>query len=482
MHREQPDGQVLLADQRAASEVLHQVLADTAAAFPAALGGVGFPGNPAVFRRTYPDVMPRFEAARLVSGDRLAIARHAVSGLAERLVWHDAAGDRPLQEALKASAAPLVLQRIDFPAAPGWQPSVVYQGKRWEAAALSGLGEELLRRGVVTEQACRALAWVSEELLDAGTLRLSGRKIAVLGGGAEMAPTRLWLEAGADVLWLDVMPPESSWPDVAGMSGRLYWPAGNADLLTRPQEILATMIDFAGGEPLDLGLYAYAPGRARELRLTGVMNELVNAMPPELVGSVTVLVSPTTPTALGATDLAAMRARREARPGWEAVLDWFGLLGKGGGCTALGEVAASRTVVGIQGASYQAAQYLGKVLVAECWAAEGPPGSARGTPLRVSANTAAITRTRSLDHPVFAAAFGGAAALGVETLTPRQSRRINGLLAVHDWLHPNSPVPGAIRVHGGIHTLPYPLESALRVAAAIGFARSPRLLRGLIGK
>jgi len=100
--------------------------------------------------------------------------------------------------------------------------------------------------------------------------------------------------------------------------------------------------------------------------------------------------------------------------------------------------------------------------------------------LRVSANTAAITRTRSMAHPVFAAAFGGAAAFGVETMTPRQSRRINGLLAVHDWLNPVLPRPGQVRVHGGIHTLPYPLEPALKVAAAIGFARSPRLLRGLM--
>jgi len=118
----------------------------------------------------------------------------------------------------------------------------------------------------------------------------------------------------------------------------------------------------------------------------------------------------------------------------------------------------------------------------ECWATHGQVSSDNPRPLRISANTAAITRTRSLSHPVFTAAFGGAAALGVETLVPRQSRRLNGLLAVHDWLHPTLPTPGYVRVHGGIHTLPYPLGSALKVAAAIGFARSPRLLRGLISK
>ena len=111
----------------------------------------------------------------------------------------------------------------------------------------------------------------------------------------------------------------------------------------------------------------------------------------------------------------------------------------------MGSVAASRSIASIQGASYQAAQYLGKVLAAESWA------NAEST-IRVSANTAAITRTRSMEHPVFAAAFAGAGAFAVETLTPRQSRRINGLLSLHDWVHPVMPTPGQVRVHGAIDT------------------------------
>ena len=266
------------------------------------------------------------------------------------------------------------------------------------------------------------------------------------------------------------------------MSGRLHWPEADVDLLAKPQEVLATLIAFADGAPLDLGLYAYAPGQARELRLTASMNAVVNALPPELIASVTMLVSPTAPTALSPQDLAIMRARVEARPMWEAACARIGLLGKGDGGVAVGDAVATRSVVGIQGASYQASQYLGKILMAECWSKHGQLADTNAMPLRVSANTAAITRTRSLSLPVFTAAFGGAAAFGVETLAPRQSRRINGLLALHDWLQPALPTPGAVRVHGGIHTLPYPLEPALRVAAVIGFARSPRLLRGLITK
>lgn len=475
-------GQVLLAQGESALAVLHGVLADAAGAFAPAFAAVSMPAHAEAFRRVYPDLLPQFEAARLASPQRHQIANRALTALRPAIVWRDHAGTRPLDEALREAAEPLPLNTHAFEGTPGWQADVVYRGERWESSHLADLGSLLVDRHVITAAGADALAWVQNELLEGGLLRLTGRKVAVLGGGAEMAPTRLWLEAGAEVLWLDTAPPPRSWWDAARMSGRLFWPESGADLLTQPREVLATLIDFADGSPLDLGLYAYAPGQARELRLIVAMNAMVDALAPELVGSVTLLVSPTTPAALSARDLAATTARLETRPLWEAVCSRLGLLGRGGGSVAAGDAAATRTVVSIQGASYQAAQYLGKVLAAECWS-EGGRGSVAGTKsLRVSANTAAITRTRSIAHPVFTAAFGGAAAMGVETLSPRQSRRLNGLLAVRDWLHPQRPMPGSVRVHGGLHTLPYPLEAALRVAAAIGFARSPRLLRGLVGK
>ena len=253
-------------------------------------------------------------------------------------------------------------------------------------------------------------------------------------------------------------------------TGRLTFPVGPADLLKQPREILATLIAFADGEPLDICLYAYAGGNARELRLTCAMNAIVDAMPRSLIASVSLLISPTTPTPLTPGDVEAVSTQLSNRPAWERCLDTCGLFGAGRGYTQNTNYPTSRTVVSIQGMSYQAAQYLGKIIKATCWA---------NSAMRVSANTAAITRTRSLDHPVFAAAFGGAAALRVETFTPRMSKQISGLLTVHDWLHPNLPTPGHVRVHGGIHTMAYPLNTALRVAAAIGFVRSPGLLRGL---
>ena len=184
----------------------------------------------------------------------------------------------------------------------------------------------------------------------------------------------------------------------------------------------------------------------------------------------TLLLSPTTATPLDGADLEQLRIRRQQRPAWEAVTETLRLVGTGRGTEISGDLGATRTIVSIQGASYQAAQYIGKLMTAESWAKQG---------LRVSANTAAITKTRSMDHPIFDGAFDGASAFQVETFSPEQSQCLSGLMAVHDWLSPELPVPGRVRVHGGIHTLPYPLNVALRMAAAIGFARSPRLLLGL---
>ena len=484
MNARSDDG-VVLPEGRAASALLLDCLGEAATAFPGTFAAIDVPTSGSVFRKAYPEVLPAFEAARLASPDRVEIARTLAEAVAQQIRWRDVDGDRALSDwlAAQADAAPLPLETHRFSGTTGWQATPVYRGERYGPDALAAVGGLMAERSVVTPEAGAALARLAAEAFSDGALDLGGRRIAMLGAGAEMAPTRHWLEAGAEVLWLDVAPPPADWFDSDRFSGTLHWSAESADLLRAPERILATLRAFAVGGPIDLGLYAYAPGQARELRLTAAMNAIVDALGADALASVTILVSPTTPTARSAEEDAWVDRRRAARPLWEAGLSGIGLLGRGEGCARSTDRAgpgATRTVVSIQGASYQAAQYLGKVLVAESWASVGAHGIEMPAPLRVSANTAAITRTRSLDHPVFAAAFGGAGAFGVETFTPRQSRAINGLLAVADWLAPELPVPGSVRVHGGIHTLPFPLEPALRMAATFGFARDPRLLRGLL--
>ena len=306
---------MLLADQRPASAVLHSVLAHAVRTFPDAMAEVELPAGAEAFRREYPECLPGFEAARAGSRRRTEIARAAVAELQRHLIWQGPEGMRPLGEALTLPAEPLSLDVHEFTGEPGWEPGLTYRGERWPGSRLPALADDLVSRGMATGDAGSGLTWVASECLEGGRLYLPRRKIAVLGAGAEMAPTRFWLEAGAEVLWLDVVPPPAAWRDVPGMAGRLHWPAAGVDLLARPQEVLATLMAFADGEPVDLGLFAYAPGQARELLLTGVMNEIVNALPRPLLRTVTLLVSPTTPTALTAEDQPAIEARRENRPG-----------------------------------------------------------------------------------------------------------------------------------------------------------------------
>ena len=471
---------IQLRDQKTASTILYEVLGSSVDRFSEVFAGLDWPHDAKLFRDQYVSLLPEFEATRLVSDQSQEIARFLAAEIQDQLVWQDDAGQRVLseylQEQLTDHAAALPLTEVVGQKTQHWQPEFDYDDKRW--VKFDELGRRLAAKNVISAEAAEALDWLAHNALSDGELSLKGRKIVVLGAAAEMAPTKYFLQTGAQVLWIDRTSPPDELLKGTDFSGRLHYVESQTDLLSQLPEILATTIAFAAGQPVDLCLYAYAPGQARELRLTGAMNALVNAMPAKLIDTVTMLVSPTTPSQLSPRDLAATQTRYRERPGWEATLEQLGLLGRGGGYVARDSLGVTRTLVSIQGVSYQAAQYLCKVITAECWATHGPPTASTASPIRTSANTAAITQTRSLDHPVFDAAFGGAAALQVETFSPMQSQCLNGLLAIYDWLGPKQPVPGRIRVHGGIHTLPYPLEYALRPAAAIGFVRRPRLLAG----
>ena len=474
----QPSGSVQIVNPQA-SHCLYHILQNTAQKFPSDFVDSQLPETAQAFRQNYIHSLPRFEAARLASPASSLIARDLALGFENQLVYRTASGDEAIHSYLSSPSNPLALTTIKGESTSLWQPTFEDKGAVYKD--LAKLGAVLANRNVITPSAADALSWLQQHFAGKG-VSLAGRKIAVVGAAAEMAPTKQLLKTGAHVLWLDRVAPPAVLCAPANINGSLSYHPPGVDLLTQPKETLATLLAFANGEPLDLCLYAYAPGQGREIRLTGIMDALVNSLPPQLIGSVSLLVSPTTPTRLTEVDIEAMDKRLDTRPAWESALATMGIFGKKGGKTTVNSASVTNTIVSIQGASYQAAQYLAKTIMADCWANHGNPydEQTHSTPMRVSANTAAITQTQSLDHPVFDAAFGGAAALQVETFTPNQSQLINGLLAIHDWLRPELPVPGQIRVHGGIHTLPYPLELALRPAAAIGFARRPKLLAGLL--
>jgi hypothetical protein len=285
------------------------------------------------------------------------------------------------------------------------------------------------------------------------------------------------------VLWIDLAEPRPE-----ARAGTLSFVPGGADLLAQPAEVARTAERFAQGQPIHLALYAYAGGGSREWLLAAAMNGIVRRLGRGVVRSVSLLVSPTSPAVVQPED----RARAERYPArlWQRALERLGAFGPARYSARGPEVA--RAVVPIQGASYQAAQYLGKILAAESFAVYGPSlEPAQGAPLTTSANVAGVSRTRSLSHPVFEAAFLAASRFGVTTFDPATTRALSGLLTLHDVLNPEAP--GAARrhhpdpaaraaalfsqqVHGGIYGIPWSLDPCITAAALIGLARRPSLL------
>lgn len=479
-------GTVDLSGSDTATAHLHRVLVATAAAFPSVFGEVDVGSSSESFKRAYPDVLPRFEAARADAEERSDIAATMVDAGRAAVVWSAGTGERPLAEHVGAPAEPLELESVQLSGSGRLHPRVPIDGVNLEGGDLLVGIEGIVARGSASESVVDGIEWIVGRSEPDG-IDLRDQRIVILGAAAELAPTRLWLEGGADVLWIDLSVPP---PELLGserLSGSLHWVPGGADLLTDPQRIRATIEAFAGDDAVDVGLYGYAPGRAREWRVTTSMNAIVDALPPGIVRSVAMLVSPTTCGVLTPSDRDAEARRRRERPRWQAVLDRVGLLGKGPGHARHGDTCTNRGIVPIQGGSYQTAQYLGKLMAAETWATGDPA-------LRVSANTAGISLTESLHHPVFDTAFSGAAALGVETFDPRTTAQLNGLLTLRDRLDPaasSSLQAGeaqrawvndlfSTRVHGGIYELPYPIEPALRVATALGVAKDPRRVSYLL--
>lgn len=462
-------------DAGSATAHLHAAVQAAASGFPDELAAAALPEDPAEFRTSYPEALPRFEAARAGSSRRVEIARVVVTAANERLVMLP--DGLPIGGFVARTADPLETEVRAFGGSTRLHPRVALDGADRAGAELVDAVAAMVARGSASASVAEAIGWIVD-VAGADGIDLSGRKIVMLGAGAELAPTRLWLEGGADVLWIDVVDPPTDLLERDDLAGSLRWVPGGADLLTEPDRVRATVEEFADGEPVDLGLYAYAGGRAREWRLTAAMNSIVDALPAGLVHGVAMLLSPTTCGVLDEAELAAESARRDDAARWLRALARMRALGSGVGHTTVGDVAANRGVVSIQGGSYQAAQYVGKMLAAEVWAAADPP-------ISVSANTAGVSLTGSLQHPVFEIAFAGAKALGVETYPPATTAALNGLLTLHDRLAPTArdrPLHElfATRVHGGIYVTPYPIDPALRVATAIGLLKDPRRVAALV--
>ena len=486
---------MVLPSGHTGSSLFHELLTRTVSQFPDALRGAELPPRPGHFKRDYGELLPKFEAARVMSPQRVEIARFLVRESQSALEFVDDAGRRTLAEHLLESAPTPAMDTAELQGTPGLRAEVPFEGKLYRGREIEGLVDRLAEAQHLTLGARAALRWTVDHIENqGGALDLRGQSFAVLGAGAELAATRMLLAAGARVLWIDLTDPGPVLASAEGLAGSLVRPADAANLLEQPREVSAAIRGFAEVHgPVNLGMFAYASGSSREWRLGAAMNAIATHLPPELVRSVSLLVSPTTTATLQPECVVAAKQGLERPARWKSALRGAGLLGAPGH-HAVNGVAIARATVSIQGLSYQAAQYISKLLAAETLAVYGSALEAtQPRPLTVSANVAGITRTRSLAHPLFQAAFIGAPAFGVRIFDPPTTRALSGLLILHDLLNPASPGAAAQQfegarekaarlfsqqVHGGIYSLPYVLEHAIRIAALIGMGKRPSVLLG----
>lgn len=482
-----PRGIDLPAANRSATAALGTILRSAAAASPALAQAVG-----RVDRKNLGESLVRFEALRasLPAPQRVDIAERLVRAAADHLVYATEDGrEVPLPEAMQSAASPLPLTSRAFGSGRGLLPAVRQSGAIHSGADLERFADSLAARRELSGPAADALRWVSRQ----ASIDLAGEKFVVMGAAAEIAPTELLLAAGATVLFIDVYDGAKWAADRGVRDGALVFATSGADLLVQPREIAASIAAFADGAPVHVGAYAYRGGHNREWRLAAAMNAIIRALDPAILKSVAMAVSPTAPAQASPED-AAEAKRRLASP---SVADrlWRSI---GVQRPALYEHAGAawpRTVVAMQGASYLAAQYLEKRLAAEVYGTRGVRAGER-RPVRVSANVAGITRTGSMDIPLFQAGFVGAEALGVRSYSPEATRTISGLVYLENLLNPASiaALPGAevdenerarrihaTQIHGGLFAYPYATDGTMIRAGLVGLAKRPALIPGVVG-
>ena len=435
-------------------------MSEVAREFPGDLDAALFPTDASVFKRSYGDAMARFEAARVASPQRIAIAR----ALTERTARAVAS------QAPAPSSTPVAdLEIMHGSGQPGLRASVPFEGRVYRGTEVLALVDRLHADHHLTTAARDGLRWITTTIESRGSLDLRGHKFAILGAAAELSPAPLLLQAGASVLWVDLQRPS------APPAGTLTYAPGACDLLGDPRAVTQSIRDFARGDRVHVGMFAYAPGKGRELRLAEAMNAIAQDLGKDVVRSLSSFVSPTSPGELQPEDAAVVESRRSAPKAWQRALSFVGVL-KGPGHYGKGTHSAARAVISLQGANYQAAQYVSKMLRAEVFAHDG---------FRVSANVAGISRTKSLQHPLFQAAFEGAPAFGVRIFDADTTRSLATLLMLHDLLRPvvtsgtdlaRAHDVHSAQIHGGVYTLPWQFEAAVRAAAVLGAARRPRVM------
>ena len=253
------------------------------------------------WRAAYLDVL-----RDLTEHDAPGVAAAGLASVHARLVHARDGEERPLAEALAATPArTLPTTEIHGEGERVRELTVPYEGEVLRGDALRRRLATWVEDGVVEPGFA---AGVEDVLEHPEWLALEGRRIVLLGAGAEMGPLEQLAAWGADVLAVD-LPSQAQRVQALGRAGAgtVRTPGDGADLLTALPELRAWIGQHDDGRDLVVASHVYADG-GMHVRLAAAADALVADLPGAAYAA---LATPTD------CYLAPDDAVREARRRWE---------------------------------------------------------------------------------------------------------------------------------------------------------------------
>lgn len=447
-------------------------------------------------------------AAAQTTENALSISRHGLASAEQRFSFRRGGVEVPLHDALhRFPDRGLASVTVRGRAAPEGFLSVPYRGGRLFGDDLRRQIDTWVTRGIAEPSFAEALTLVLD---NPDWMDLRDIDIALLGAGAEMAPTRSLLRWGARVHAVD-LPNPTIWERLTAITrntaGTLRIPialdpdghppfvvegdvhpeddaticgAAGVDLITQTPEICTWLAEI--DQPLILGTYAYADG-AQHVLLSMASDAIATALLSNrnditlayLATPTDVFVVPIECVeesrtrwehrGLGGLLQTPLRIARQFEPNYPTLYT-----------TASGRtVGLNDSIIPQQGPNYILAKRVQR------WRAL----AARADGVPVSLNLAPATRTRSVvRNRALAAAYAGADRFGVEVFDPSTSTTLMAAMLVHDIRNPSSSAQPNTQLknpmdlfarganHGGLWRTAYSPRSVLGIAALLGMFES----------
>ena len=413
------------------------------------------------------------ETCAVTPQSSLAIAEAGLASMRARMVFERGGETFELDQALSVVGGErLQSGEIRGRAAPVTELRVPYRGRELRGHELEAQLDSWVRSRVVEPSFAVAIRRVIEH---PEWLALPGRRVAIIGAGAEMGPLEPLSRWGAHVIAID-LPVERIWKRVTDAirqgAGRATIPLTTQgkpgiDVVRSLPETRTWLDEVADGDQLVLGMYAYADGGAH-VCVTAAFDALGTDLLERRSGTaLAYLATPTDAFVVpedAVADARAAYAGRGLRRILQAPLRALSL-GRLFAPAYPGTSRVADVLVAQQGPNYALAKRIQR------W--RGVTASVNGTP--VAFNVAPATWTRSVTkNRVLAAAYTGARRFGIEIFAPATSRVLMAALLVHD-LHEPSPEDRDPEVlfsdgaaHGGLWRAAYQPRSVLGVAALTG--------------